>query len=334
MKFTIPKNFFKNKTIFITGGTGSFGKNMVRYLIKNYRNLKKIIIYSRDELKQFEMANNFSLNENKKLRFFIGDVRDRERLKTAMENVNYVFHAAALKQVPSSEYNPFETVKTNIIGSQNVIEMALENDVDKVLALSTDKASSPYNLYGATKLCADKLFIAANNVKGNRKISFSVLRYGNVFGSRGSVVETFLKFKDRGTFNITDKRMTRFNITIKEAIERAVYSLYISQGEEIIIPKLPSYRILDLVNAIQPKAKINIIGVRQGEKIDEELISENNAANTVEIKNFYIVLRDKLGKTARYYRNKYNSKNVKNNFSYTSNNNESFLSVSQIKKLL
>ena len=212
--------------------------------------------------------------------------------------------------------------------------MALENDVDKVLALSTDKASSPYNLYGATKLCADKLFIAANNVKGNRKISFSVLRYGNVFGSRGSVVETFLKFKDRGTFNITDKRMTRFNITIKEAIERAVYSLYISQGEEIIIPKLPSYRILDLVNAIHPKAKINIIGVRQGEKIDEELISENNAANTVEIKNFYIVLRDKLGKTARYYRNKYNSKNVKNNFSYTSNNNESFLSVSQIKKLL
>ena len=334
MKFTIPKNFFKNKTIFITGGTGSFGKNMVRYLIKNYRNLKKIIIYSRDELKQFEMANNFSLNENKKLRFFIGDVRDRERLKTAMENVDYVFHAAALKQVPSSEYNPFETVKTNIVGSQNVIEMALENDVDKVLALSTDKASSPYNLYGATKLCADKLFIAANNVKGNRKISFSVLRYGNVFGSRGSVVETFLKFKDRGTFNITDKRMTRFNITIKEAIERAVYSLYISQGEEIIIPKLPSYRILDLVNAIHPKAKINIIGVRQGEKIDEELISENNAANTVEIKNFYIILRDKLGKTARYYRNKYNSKNVKNNFSYTSNNNESFLSVSQIKKLL
>tara|TARA_A100001015_G_C14938922_1_gene691715 strand:- start:27 stop:557 length:531 start_codon:yes stop_codon:yes gene_type:complete len=173
MKFSIPNNFFKNKTIFITGGTGSFGKNMVNYLIKKHKNLKKIIIYSRDELKQFEMANNYSFNENQKLRFFIGDVRDKDRLKVAMQKVNYVFHAAALKQVPSSEYNPFETVKTNIVGSQNVIEACLENNVEKVLALSTDKASSPYNLYGATKLCSDKLFIAANNIKGNRKICFS-----------------------------------------------------------------------------------------------------------------------------------------------------------------
>ena len=280
------------------------------------------------------MASNYSSLENEKLRFFIGDVRDKERLKIAMENVNYVFHAAALKQVPSSEYNPFETVKTNIIGSQNVIEIALENNIDKVLALSTDKASSPYNLYGATKLCADKLFIAANNVSGNRKISFSVLRYGNVFGSRGSVIETFLKSKNNNIFNITDKRMTRFNITIKEAIERAVYSLYISQGEEIIIPKLPSYRILDLVKAISPKAKLNIIGIRPGEKINEELISQNNAINTVEIKNFYIILKDKFGNIAKNYKKKHNSKNVKNNFSYTSDNNESFLSTNQIKKLL
>tara|TARA_E500000331_G_C17210548_1_gene693474 strand:- start:539 stop:1543 length:1005 start_codon:yes stop_codon:yes gene_type:complete len=334
MKFRVPKNFFKNKTIFITGGTGSFGKNMVSYLIKNHKNLKKIIIYSRDELKQFEMASNYSSLENEKLRFFIGDVRDKERLKIAMENVNYVFHAAALKQVPSSEYNPFETVKTNIIGSQNVIEIALENNIEKVLALSTDKASSPYNLYGATKLCADKLFIAANNVSGNRKISFSVLRYGNVFGSRGSVIETFLKSKNNNIFNITDKRMTRFNITIKEAIERAVYSLYISQGEEIIIPKLPSYRILDLAKAISPKAKLNIIGIRPGEKINEELISQNNAINTVEIKYFYIILKDKFGNIAKNYKKKHNSKNVKNNFSYTSNNNENFLSINQIKKLL
>ena len=334
MKFTIPKNFFKNKTIFITGGTGSFGKNMVNHLLKNYKNLQKIIIYSRDELKQFEMANNFSLKENEKLRFFIGDVRDGHRLKTAMENVDYVFHAAALKQVPSSEYNPFETIKTNIIGSQNVIESALENNVNKVLALSTDKASSPYNLYGATKLCADKLFIAANNVRGKRKISFSVLRYGNVFGSRGSVVETFAKSKKRNIFNIADKRMTRFNITIEEAIERALYALYISQGEEIIVPKLPSYRILDLVEAIRPNAKINITGIRPGEKLNEELISINNAPNTVEIKNFYIILNYKSGNTAKYYKNKHNSKIVKDFFSYTSDRNESFLSVNQIKKLL
>ncbi len=334
MKFSIPNNFFKNKTIFITGGTGSFGKNMVNYLIKKHKNLKKIIIYSRDELKQFEMANNYSFNENQKLRFFIGDVRDKDRLKVAMQKVNYVFHAAALKQVPSSEYNPFETVKTNIVGSQNVIEACLENNVEKVLALSTDKASSPYNLYGATKLCSDKLFIAANNIKGNRKICFSVLRYGNVFGSRGSVIETFLKSKNSNVFKITHKRMTRFNITIAEAIERAIYSLYFSQGEEIIVPKLPSYRILDLVKSISSNAKIKIIGIRPGEKINEELISQNNSANTINIKNFYIILKDKQGKTSRYYKKKYKSKNVKNSFSYTSDNNENFLSVNEIKKLL
>ena len=214
----------------ITGGTGSFGSRFIPMTLEKY-NPERLVVFSRDEIKQWDMQKVYQ--NDSRVRFFIGDVRDKERLKIAMENVNYVFHAAALKQVPSSEYNPFETVKTNIIGSQNVIEIALENNIDKVLALSTDKASSPYNLYGATKLCADKLFIAANNVSGNRKISFSVLRYGNVFGSRGSVIETFLKSKNNNIFNITDKRMTRFNITIKEAIERAVYSLYISQGEEL-----------------------------------------------------------------------------------------------------
>ena len=315
MKFQISKNYFKNQTIFITGGTGSFGKNMVNYLIKNHKNLKKIIIYSRDELKQFEMANKYSQSEKNKIRFFLGDIRDKERLKIALEDTDYVFHAAALKQVPSSEYNPTETIKTNIIGSQNLIEACLENNkIKKVLALSTDKASSPINLYGATKLCADKLFIAANNFKGNKKITFSVLRYGNVFGSRGSVLEIFLKSKKNNTFKITDKSMTRFNITINEAIELALFSLQISKGEEIIVPKLPSYRVIDLVKAISSKPKINIIGIRPGEKIHEELIAESNALNTVEAKNFYIILKSLSGPIYNYYIKKFKSKRVKKIF--------------------
>ena len=335
MKFRISKNYFKNQTIFITGGTGSFGKNMVNYLIKNHKNLKKIIIYSRDELKQFEMANKYSQSEKNKIRFFLGDIRDKERLRIALEDANYVFHAAALKQVPSSEYNPTETIKTNIIGSQNLIESCLENNkIKKVLALSTDKASSPINLYGATKLCADKLFIAANNYKGTKKISFSVLRYGNVFGSRGSVLETFLKSKKNNVFKITDKSMTRFNITINEAIQLALFSMQISKGDEIIVPKLPSYRIIDLVKAISKKPKINIIGIRPGEKIHEELIAESNALNTVEAKNFYIILKNLSGPIYNYYIKKFRCKKVKKNFSYISGNNIKFLNSNSIKKLI
>jgi len=333
MNFKIPKNFLNNKVILVTGGTGSFGKNFIQLLIKNYKNIKKIIIYSRDELKQFEMSNTFNAFENKKLRFFIGDVRDKDRLKIALENVDYVVHAAALKQVPSSEYNPFETIKTNIIGSQNLIEASLEKNVKKVLALSTDKASSPVNLYGATKLCADKLFVAASNMTGNKKISFSVLRYGNVFGSRGSVAQTFMDAKRKNIFTVTDKNMTRFHITIQQAVNLALWSLYISFGDEIIIPKLPSYRILDLVRSISLKPNIKFIGIRPGEKIHEELISESDSLNTLEAKNFYLIFNNKNLSLQKYYKSKFKCKLVSKSFSYTSEKNKVFLSSQKLKKL-
>tara|TARA_A100001015_G_scaffold207493_1_gene232043 strand:- start:4926 stop:5936 length:1011 start_codon:yes stop_codon:yes gene_type:complete len=333
MNFKIPNKFLDNKVILVTGGTGSFGKNFVKLIIKKYKGIKKIIIYSRDELKQFEMANSFNHSEINKLRFFLGDVRDKDRLKTALEDVDYVVHAAALKQVPSSEYNPFETIKTNIIGSQNLIESCLDKNIKKVLALSTDKASSPANLYGATKLCADKLFVAANNMVGNKKISFSVLRYGNVFGSRGSVAQTFLDSQKKNLFTITDKEMTRFHITIEQAVNLALWSLNISFGDEIIIPKLPSYRILDLVKSCSPNPKTKIIGIRPGEKIHEELISESDSLNTLEAKDFYLIINNKNLALKKYYKNKFGCKSVAKSFSYTSGRNTKFMTVKELKKL-
>ena len=239
---------FKNKTILITGGTGSFGQRFVKTLIKKYK-FKKLIIYSRDELKQFEMQKKISSNILKKIRFFIGDVRDKERLNMAMKEVDIVIHAAALKQVPAIEYNPFEAVKTNINGANNIIEAAISNNVERVIALSTDKASSPINVYGATKLMSDKLFVAANNYSGNKKIKFSVVRYGNVFGSRGSVVSVFQENSKKNNFTITAREMTRFNITIDEGVNFTIFALKNMLGGEIFIPKLKSYNILDLVKA-------------------------------------------------------------------------------------
>jgi UDP-N-acetylglucosamine 4,6-dehydratase (inverting) len=327
------KNFFKNKRLLITGGTGSFGKALVEYLIKNKFPLKKIIIFSRDELKQHEMSQNLSTKKFPNLRYFLGDIREKERLKYAIKDIDIVIHAAALKQVPASEYNPFEFIKTNIIGSQNIIESCIDSNVSQVLALSTDKASSPVNLYGATKLCSDKLFTSAQNIIGNRKLSFSVVRYGNVMFSRGSIIPKLLKEKSLGYFSITDPNMTRFSITLKESVDFVLNSLALQKGGEIFVPKIPSYRLLDLCKAIDEKSKIRIIGVRQGEKIHEELISNFEAKNTVDMKNFYIILSN-FDNQINIIGNKIKLNLVNKDFQYTSNNNKNFLDIKNLRKLI
>ncbi len=327
-----------NKNIIITGGTGSFGKAMVKELLQKH-NCNKIVIYSRDELKQSEMMNYQWISEYKgetKIRFFIGDVRDKDRLKYAMYGVNYVFHAAALKQVPVAEYNPFECIKTNIIGGQNVIEAALECGVEKVIALSTDKAASPINLYGATKLCSDKLFIAANNFLGGRKINFSVVRYGNVMGSRGSVIPIFLEMQKKGKLTITDKRMTRFNITLNQAIKFTINSLMTMKGSEIFVPKIPSYNIMDLAKAINKNCKYEYVGLRPGEKLHEEMITELDSENAYEFNNYYMILPSKIdGSGYLNYSQELNYiGKVKSGFCYNSKNNEEFLNVHDLKSMI
>ena len=286
---------FKNKKILITGGTGSFGKSFVERLLKKYKKISKLIIFSRDEFKQYEMQQVFSQKKFKFLRYFIGDVRDKDRLDFAFKDVDYVIHAAALKQVNTAEYNPFEFIHTNIIGAKNVIESAINRDVKKVLALSTDKACSPINLYGATKLCSDKLFCSANNIVGKSiKTKFSVVRYGNVFASRGSIIPLFIKQnKEKKDFTLTEQNMTRVNIFMNNAIDTVEWSLLNMKGSEIIVPKLKSFRIIDLIRAINDKPKIKLIGIRAGEKIHEELISESDSRLTIDIGNYYIILPEK-----------------------------------------
>ena len=266
-----------NKTVIVIGATGSFGQAFVRHVLEKYK-LKKLICFSRDETKQYEMSNQDLIKKNLKIvRFFIGDVRDLPRLKFAMQNVDIVIHAAALKQVSIGEYNPFEVIKTNVFGAQNVVESALANNVKKVIALSTDKAAAPINLYGATKLCSDKIFTSANFYSGKNTVKCSVVRYGNVLGSRGSVVPLFLENKKKNVFNITDKRMTRFSITLSEGVNFVLDALKMMQGGEIFVPKIPSYRIMDLVNAISNKPIIKITGIRAGEKIHEQMITESDS---------------------------------------------------------
>mgnify|MGYP001181265813 CR=1 FL=1 len=325
-------NELNNKTILITGGTGSFGKKFIELALKKSKP-KKIIIYSRDEQKQFQLRQKISSD---KIRYFIGDIRDKQRLEFATRSVDYILHAAALKHVEIAEYNPFEVVKTNILGSQNLIESALKNNVKKVIALSTDKASSPLNLYGSTKLTSDKLFVSANNFKGNSKTIFSVVRYGNVMGSRGSVIPLFLKQKQKNIFSVTNKDMTRFNISLYEGVEFVVKCLRRMIGGEIFVPRIMSYKILDLVKSISPRPKIKLIGTRSGEKIDEEMISTSEAVNTVEGQDCYIILPNskfnKLNKSSFLKKNK-NFKSIKKNFSYNSRDNK-FLSIQQLKVLI
>jgi UDP-N-acetylglucosamine 4,6-dehydratase len=318
----------KNKSILITGATGSFGKCFIKEVLKKKYNFKRIIIFSRDELKQFQMEKEFSIKQYKSLRYFIGDIRDKDRLKFAFEDVDIVIHAAALKQVPAAEYNPTEFIETNILGAKNIIEASLEKKVKKVIALSTDKAVSPVNLYGATKLCSDKLFISANNFTGKKDISFSVVRYGNVLGSRGSVVPFFKSLNGKNFFPITDLNMTRFSLTIDQCVIFVIKYINMAIGGEIFVPKIPSYKIKDVAKAINPHAKLKIIGIRPGEKIHEDLISINDSRNTVEAKDFYLILPNKNHKFFKKYRK------VKNNFFYNSSSNKSFLSVASLRKLI
>ena len=329
----------KNNTILITGGTGSFGQMFTEMALSNL-NLKKIIIYSRDELKQFEMENRLKSNKNfSKLRFFIGDVRDLSRIKLAMEGVDYIIHAAALKQVPAAEYNPSEAVKTNINGATNIIEAALEKGVKKVIALSTDKAAAPINLYGATKLVSDKLFISANNIRGSKDIKFSVVRYGNVLGSRGSLVPFLIKQKNNNFFPITDKRMTRFNITLVESVKFVVFALKSMIGGETFVPKIPTYRVIDIAKAIDEKKKIKIIGIRPGEKLHEEMITESDGPNAIEFKNFFIVKPSSeffTYNTKLFCRkNKIKpQKKINGNFSYNSLEHKDYLSLKQLRAMI
>ncbi len=325
-----------NKSILITGGTGSFGKKIIHTILLNY-NPKKVIVFSRDELKQFDMQQEFSADEYLPMRYFIGDVRDYSRLKRGMEGVDIVIHAAAMKQVPAAEYNPFEAIKTNIIGGQNVINAAISCGVKKVIALSTDKAAAPINLYGATKLASDKLFVAANNYSGNHNIKFSVVRYGNVMGSRGSVIPFFQKEAIKGKLPITDKRMTRFNITLQDGVDFVLKCLDRMWGGELFVPKIPSYKILDIAKAVAPQCEYEIVGIRPGEKLHEEMITETDSLNCIEFEKYFVILpstqlwdvdkfrhesSSSLGKTCEY------------GFSYNSGTNKHFLNVFELKELI
>ena len=320
-----------NKNILITGGTGSFGKKCTEIILKRYKP-RRLIIFSRDELKQFEMAQQFPDSKYDCMRYFIGDVRDKERLHRAFSNLDYVIHAAALKQVPAAEYNPFEAVKTNINGAQNVINVAIDQGVKRVIALSTDKAANPINLYGATKLCSDKLFIAGNAYVGRDHTRFSVVRYGNVAGSRGSVIPFFLKKKEEGTLPITDPRMTRFWITLEQGVDFVLTCLKEMVGGELFIPKIPSMNMMDLAKAIAPKCKTEIIGIRPGEKLHEVMVPKDDAHRTIEYDDRYIIKPD-----FRFFGRRFNSnggKPVPEEFEYNSETNPWKLSIDEMKNII
>ena len=327
-------NYLRNKSILITGGTGSFGENFIEFLLKKSKNIRKIAIYSRDELKQYQLQTKFK--KNKVLRFFIGDIRDKQRLIYALEGIDYVIHAAALKQVPTAEYNPLEAIKTNVLGAQNLIEACLQTSVKKVIALSSDKAVAPINLYGATKLCSDKLFIASNNYTGNKNISFSVIRYGNVMGSRGSVLPVFLSQKESGTVTLTHKDMTRFNILMEDCIKMVIWVLQNSYGGEIFVPKIPSFRIRDLAKVVTPECKVRYIGIRSGEKIHEEMITKSESQDIFDVGKYYVILpgKDKLQVQRKKYQRFTKYKKIKYGFSYSSENNSDFLNLTDLRRLV
>lgn len=325
---------FNGKSILVTGGTGSFGKKFVERILTDYPEVKRLVVFSRDELKQFEMSQIFSPSRFPQIRYFIGDVRDSTRVTRACEDVDYIVHAAALKQVPAAEYNPTECIKTNIFGAENVINAAMDCGVKKVVALSTDKAAAPINLYGATKLCSDKLFIAANNFKGRRDLTFSVVRYGNVLGSRGSVVPFFLEKRGAGIIPITDPQMTRFNITLDQGVDLVLTALKMSWGGELYVPKIPSYRITDIAEALAPNCRTEIVGIRPGEKIHEEMITETDALNTYDCGDFYVIAPVNPIWDLEDWKKSFQANKVPQGFSYNSGSNNQWLKIEEVRELV
>ena len=323
-----------NTRLLITGGTGSFGKAFIARVLEQFPDIRRVVIYSRDELKQWEMLQQFPEKQFPQLRFFLGDVRDQSRLRRALEGIDTVIHAAALKQVPAAEYNPMEFVKTNVLGAENVIQACLDTAVKRVVALSTDKAAAPINLYGATKLCSDKLFIAANNIKGARDLRFSVVRYGNVMGSRGSVIPFFLNKAQTGILPITDPAMTRFNISLAEGVEMVLWTLDNALGGELLVPKIPSYRITDVAEAIGPNCEKPIIGIRPGEKIHEEMITVSDSFSTIDLGHYYAILPSDGSVQQRYREEGLSAKPVDPSFAYNSGTNPNFLNVEQLRNLI
>ena len=322
------------KSLLITGGTGSLGNALVNRILKQYPDIDRLVVVSRDEQKQYHMEKKYPVSKHPALRYFIGDVRDAKRVNKAMKKIDYVIHTAAMKHVPIAEYNPMECIKTNILGAENVINACLENQVKSVVALSTDKAAAPINLYGATKLTSDKLFITANNIRGRSDIKFSVVRYGNVMGSNGSVIPFFLNKRKEGTLPITDPKMTRFNITLSEGVDLVLHSLQNAWGGEIFVPKIPSYRITDLAKAIGPDCNYKIVGIRPGEKLHEEMITKSDSYSTYDLGSYFVILPHTLNWDLKEYLKFSNALSVPKDFSYNSGDNENFLSISKIKELI
>jgi len=321
-------------SILITGGTGSLGKQLVKTLLEKHKDIKRLVVFSRDEQKQFQMAQEFPVSKYPCMRYFIGDVRDYERLLRALEGIDYVIHTAAMKHVPIAEYNPMECVKTNVLGAENVINASFAKGVKKIVALSTDKAAAPINLYGATKLCSDKLFVAANNIRGLHDIKFSVVRYGNVMGSNGSVIPFFMSKRKEGVLPITDKRMTRFNITLQEGVDLVLFALDKAWGGEIFVPKIPSFKVTDLAKAIGPECKQQVVGIRPGEKIHEEMITESDSFTTYDLGKYYAILPQIPEWDLQKYVKNFKAKKVKEGFRYSSGRNKAKLNQAALRKLI
>ncbi|MBK7605413.1 MAG: UDP-N-acetylglucosamine 4,6-dehydratase (inverting) [Saprospiraceae bacterium] len=325
---------FSNKSILITGGTGSLGKALTQYIFKNHPDISRLVIFSRDEQKQFQMAQDYPPEKYPQIRFFIGDVRDKDRLVRAMKGIDYVIHAAAMKHVHIAEYNPDECIATNVVGAQNVVHACLETTVQRVVALSTDKACAPINLYGATKLTSDKLFVAANNIKGNNPIRFSVVRYGNVMGSNGSVIPFFIKKKKEGKLPITDPNMTRFNISLTEGVEMVIHALEHAWGGEIFVPKIPSYRITDVATAVGPNCEQVIVGIRPGEKVHEEMITSSDSFYTYDLGKYYTIIPSTHNWKLDEFIKEFNAKIVQPGFSYNSGENTEWETVETLRELI
>ena len=327
-------SFNSDSRLLITGGTGSFGRAFISRVLNQFSDIERVVVYSRDELKQWELQQQFPSTKYPQLRFFLGDVRDRDRLRRALQCIDVVVHAAALKQVPAAEYNPIEFINTNVLGAENLVQACLDTNVKRVVALSTDKAAAPINLYGATKLCSDKLFIAANNIKGDRNLRFSVVRYGNVMGSRGSVIPFFLAKAKEGELPITDPAMTRFNISLEDGIAMVLWALEEAIGGEVFVPKIPSYKITDVAEAIGPSCLKPIIGIRPGEKIHEEMITASDSFTTVDLGDYYAILPSDGRVTQRYQDAGLKLTSVPPGFAYNSGTNADFLTVTQIRELI